>query len=146
MLKEFKDFAMRGNVVDMAVGVIIGGAFGKIVSSLVADVLMPPLGLILGKVNFTSLFITLAGEQYPSLAAAKEAGAPTLNYGMFLQQTFDFIVVAFVVFVLVRQLNRLKTKPAEPAPKTRDCPLCLSSIPRQATKCAHCTSDVSPVT
>lgn len=146
MLKEFKEFAMRGNVIDMAVGVIIGGAFGKIVSSLVADVLMPPLGLVLGKVNFTSLFISLTGESYPSLAAAKEAGAPTLNYGMFLQQTFDFIILAFVVFLFVRQINRFKAKPPAEAPKTRDCPLCLSSIPKQATKCAHCTADVSPVT
>jgi large conductance mechanosensitive channel len=144
MLKEFKEFALRGNVVDMAVGVIIGGAFGKIVSSMVSDVLMPPLGLVLGKVDFTSLFVSLGGEQYPSLAAAKTAGAPTLNYGVFLQHTFDFVILAFVVFLLVQQVNRLRPKHVEP-PKTRDCPLCFSAIPKQATRCAHCTSEVSPV-
>ena len=146
MLKEFKEFALRGNVVDMAVGVIIGGAFGKIVSSLVSDVLMPPLGLLLGKVDFTSLFVSLSGESYPSLAAAKEAGAPTLNYGVFLQSTFDFVILAFVVYLLVSQVNRLKPKAPEEAPKTRDCPLCFSAIPKKATRCAHCTSEVSPVT
>jgi len=144
MLKEFKEFALRGNVVDMAVGVIIGGAFGKIVSSMVSDVLMPPIGLLLGKVDFTSLFVSLSGEPYPTLAAAKEAGAPTLNYGTFLQHTFDFAILAFVVFLLVRQMNRLKPKPVEEAPKTRDCPLCFSAIPKQATRCAHCTSEVVP--
>ncbi|HSF68394.1 MAG TPA: large conductance mechanosensitive channel protein MscL [Nitrospiraceae bacterium] len=118
MLKEFKDFAMKGNVLDMAIGVIIGGAFGKIVSSLVSDVLMPPLGLILGKVDFSSLFINLSGTPQPSLAAAKAAGAPTLNYGVFLQATFDFIIIAFVIFVLVKQVNRFKreTPPPPPAP------------------------------
>ena len=143
MLKEFKEFALRGNVVDMAVGVIIGAAFGKIVASMVSDVLMPPLGLLLGKVDFTSLFISLSGEPYPSLAAAKAAGAPTLNYGVFLQSSFDFVILAFVVFLLVRQVNRLKPKPVEAA-KTRDCPLCFSAIPKQATRCAHCTSEVVP--
>ena len=118
MLKEFKDFAMKGNVLDMAIGVIIGGAFGKIVSSLVSDVLMPPLGLLLGKVDFSSLFLNLSGTPQPSLTAAKAAGAPTLNYGVFLQATFDFIIIAFVIFVLVKQVNRFKreTPPAPPAP------------------------------
>jgi large conductance mechanosensitive channel len=143
MLKEFKEFALRGNVIDMAVGVIIGGAFGKIVSSMVSDVLMPPLGMVLGKVNFTSLFVSLSGEPYPSLEAAKAAGAPTLNYGVFLQHSFDFVILAFVIFLVVRQMNRLKPKPAEPA--TRDCPRCLSSIPKKATRCASCTSEVEPV-
>jgi large conductance mechanosensitive channel len=118
MLKEFKDFAMKGNVLDMAIGVIIGGAFGKIVSSLVSDVLMPPLGLLLGKVDFSSLFLNLSGTPQPSLTAAKAAGAPTLNYGVFLQATFDFIIIAFVIFMLVKQVNRFKREapPAPPAP------------------------------
>mgnify|MGYP006263614847 CR=1 FL=1 len=118
MLKEFKDFAMKGNVLDMAIGVIIGGAFGKIVSSLVSDVLMPPLGLLLGKVDFSSLFLNLSGTPQPSLTAAKAAGAPTLNYGVFLQATFDIIIIAFVIFMLVKQVNRFKREapPAPPAP------------------------------
>ena len=115
MLKEFKEFAMKGNVLDMAIGVIIGGAFGKIVSSLVGDVLMPPIGLLMGKVDFSSLFLTLSGQDYPSLAAAKAAGAPTLNYGVFLQTVFDFVIIAFVIFLLVKQVNRLKSAPP-PAP------------------------------
>lgn len=115
MLKEFKEFAMKGNVLDMAIGVIIGGAFGKIVSSLVGDVLMPPIGLLLGKVDFSSLFLNLSGQDYPSLAAAKAAGAPTLNYGVFLQTVFDFVIIAFVIFLLVKQVNRLKSAPP-PAP------------------------------
>ena len=115
MLKEFKEFAMKGNVVDMAIGVIIGGAFGKIVSSLVSDVMMPPLGLLMGKVDFSSLFINLSGTPQPSLIAAKAAGAPTINYGVFLQATFDFIILAFVIFLLVKQMNRFK-KEAPPAP------------------------------
>jgi large conductance mechanosensitive channel len=115
MLKEFRDFAMRGNVLDMAIGVIIGGAFGKIVSSLVSDVLMPPIGLLLGKVDFSSLFLNMSGTPQPSLAAAKAAGAPTLNYGVFLQSVFDFIIIAFVIFMLVKQVNRFK-KEAPPAP------------------------------
>ena len=115
MLKEFKDFAMKGNVLDMAIGVIIGGAFGKIVSSLVSDVLMPPIGLLMGKVDFSSLFLNLSGTPQPSLAAAKAAGAPTLNYGVFLQSVFDFIIIAFVIFMLVKQINRFKRE-APPAP------------------------------
>ncbi len=142
MLKEFKEFAMKGNVLDMAIGVIIGGAFGKIITSLVSDVLMPPLGLLLGKVDFSSLFLNLSGTPQPSLAAAKAAGAPTVNYGVFLQTVLDFIIIAFVIFMLVKQVNRLKTPAAPSAPTTRDCPLCLSTIPIKATKCAHCTSAV----
>jgi len=115
MLKEFRDFAMRGNVLDMAIGVIIGGAFGKIISSLVSDVLMPPIGLMMGKVDFSSLFINLSGTPQPSLMAAKAAGAPTINYGVFLQATFDFIIIAFAIFMLVKQVNRFK-KEAPPAP------------------------------
>ncbi len=146
MLKEFKEFAVRGNVVDMAVGVIIGGAFGKIVSSLVNDVLMPPLGLALGKVDFTSLFISLNGEDFPSLAAAKTAGAPVLAYGTFLQSSFDFLILAFVVFLLVRQVNRLKGHPpAPPEPSTRECPLCFSSVQKKATRCAFCTGELTAI-
>jgi large conductance mechanosensitive channel len=115
MLKEFKEFAMKGNVLDMAIGVIIGGAFGKIVSSLVSDVMMPPIGLLMGKVDFSSLFLNLSGTPQPSLAAAKAAGVPTLNYGVFLQSVFDFIIIAFVIFMLVKQVNRFK-KEAPPAP------------------------------
>lgn len=142
MLKEFKEFAMRGNVLDMAIGVIIGGAFGKIISSLVSDVLMPPLGLLLGKVDFSSLFINLSGTPQPSLVAAKAAGAPTLNYGVFLQSVFDFIIIAFVIFILVKQVNRFKAAPPAGPATTKDCPHCLSVIPIKATKCAHCTSNV----
>jgi large conductance mechanosensitive channel len=116
MLKEFKDFAMRGNVLDMAIGVIIGGAFGKIISSLVSDILMPPLGLLMGKVDFSSLFINLSGTPQPSLTAAKAAGAPTINYGVFLQATFDFVIIAFVIFLLVKQVNRLKKVEASAPP------------------------------
>jgi large conductance mechanosensitive channel len=140
MLKEFRDFAMKGNVLDMAIGVIIGGAFGKIVSSLVSDVLMPPIGLLMGKVDFSSLFINLSETPQPSLAAAKAAGTPTINYGVFLQATLDFVIIAFVIFMLVKQVNRLKKEPPTGPPTTKDCPHCLSTIPIKATKCAHCTS------
>ena len=143
MLKEFKAFVLRGNVVDLAIGVIIGAAFGKIVSSFVGDLLMPPIGLLLGKADFSNLFINLTGQPYPTVAAAKAAGAPTLNYGAFLQTIVDFVIVAFAVFLVIRQVNRL-SPPAPPAPATRPCPLCLSNIPLRATRCAHCTSEVNP--
>jgi large conductance mechanosensitive channel len=144
MFKEFKEFAMRGNVLDMAVGIIIGAAFGKIVSSFVADVLMPPIGLLLGKVDFSNLFINLGGQSYPSLEAAKAAGAATLNYGMFLNTIIDFSIVAFAIFLLIKQVNRFTAKKEEsPAtPTTKECPRCLSQIPIKATRCAHCTSDI----
>ncbi len=144
MLKEFKEFAMRGNVLDMAVGIIIGAAFGKIVSSLVEDVLMPPIGLLLGKVDFSSLFINLSGQSYPSLEAAKAAGAATLNYGIFINAIINFLIVAFAIFLLIKQVNRFTAKKEEApaAPSTKDCPRCLSQIPIKATRCAHCTSDV----
>ena len=142
MLKEFKEFAMRGNVLDMAVGIIIGAAFGKIVTSFVGDILMPPLGLLLGKVDFSSLFISLSGS-YPSLAAAKAAGAPTINYGVFLNTILDFLIVAFVIFMLIRQVNRFMPKPAPAAPPaTKDCPYCASTVPLKATRCPHCTSEI----
>ncbi len=144
MLKQFKEFVMRGNVAELAVGVIIGAAFGKIVSSFVGDLLMPPIGLLLGKAEFANLFINLSGQHYATVAAAKAAGAPTLNYGAFLQAIVDFVIVAFAVFLLIKQVNRL-FPPAAPAQTTRPCPLCLSQIPQKATRCAHCTSEVKPV-
>lgn len=144
MLEEFRKFVLRGNVLDMAVGVIIGGAFGKIVGSLVADVLMPPIGLLLGRIDFAGLFVTLSGQAFPTLAEAKKAGAPTLNYGLFLQTVVDFLIVALVIFLVIRQVNRLTAKPAAPPPppSTRDCPLCLSRIPVKASRCAFCTAEV----
>ena len=145
MLQEFKKFALQGNVLDMAIGIIIGAAFGKIVSSLVADVLMPPIGLLVGKIDFSSLFLNLSGQDYASLAVAKAAGAPTINYGIFLNNVFDFLIVAFVIFLLVKQINRLKAKEAPAAAlTTRDCPRCLSPVPLKASRCAHCTSDLQP--
>ena len=142
MLKEFKEFAMRGNVMDMAIGIIIGAAFGKIVSSLVNDVLMPPLGLVLGNVDFSNLFINMSGKSYASVAEAKAAGAATLNYGLFLNTVVDFVIVALAIFLLVRQINRLRSEPqAVPAgPPTKQCPYCLTNIPLVATRCSHCTS------
>jgi large conductance mechanosensitive channel len=142
MLKEFREFAMRGNVVDMAVGIILGAAFGKIVSSLVADVIMPPIGLLLGGVDFSEIFITLSGSSYESLAAAKAAGAATINIGLFINTVLDFVIVAFAIFIVIKQMNRLKKAPPPADPTTRDCPHCLSAIPIKATKCAHCTSVV----
>ena len=134
---------MKGNVLDMAIGVIIGGAFGKIVSSMVSDILMPPIGLLMGHVDFSSLFINLSGQPQPSLAAAKSAGAPTINYGVFFQAMLDFAIIAFVIFMIVKQVNRFKKPEAPPAPpSSKNCPYCLSSIPIKAAKCAHCTSDV----
>jgi len=143
MLKEFKQFIMRGNVVDLAVGVVIGAAFGKIVTSFVEDILMPPIGLGLGKVDFSNLFINLSTKDYPSVAAAKAAGAATLNYGIFLNNILNFLIVAFAVFLVIKQVNRLhEPAPAAAAPTTKDCPHCLSAIPVQAMKCAHCTADL----
>ena len=142
MLKEFKAFAMRGNVLDMAIGIIIGAAFGKLVSSFVADVLLPPIGLLLGRLDFSSLFINLSGQAFPTVAAAKAAGAPTINYGIFIGTVIDFIIVAFVIFLLIRQVNRMQKPAAPAAPIAKDCPYCLSKIPIKATRCAHCTSDL----
>jgi large conductance mechanosensitive channel len=141
MFKEFKEFAMRGNVLDLAIGIIIGGAFGKIITSFVNDLLMPPIGLLLGKVDFSNLYINLSGQVYPSLKAAKEAGAATINYGLFLNTVLDFIIVAFAIFLLVRQVNRWTAKPAD-APTTKDCPYCYSTIALKATRCPNCTSEI----
>jgi large conductance mechanosensitive channel len=153
MLKEFKDFAVKGNVVDMAVGIIIGGAFGKIVSSMVNDIIMPPIGLLIGKVDFSNLFIDLSGKDYASLAQAKDAGAPTINYGMFVNNIIDFVVVAFALFLVVKWMNKLRDNaakaeakheaPAPAAPTTKQCPYCLSEIPLKAVRCAYCTADLS---
>lgn len=144
MLKEFKEFAMRGSVLDMAIGVIIGAAFGKIITSLVSDILMPPIGLALGKLDFSNLFIDLSGGNHPTLAAAKQAGAATINYGLFVNTVIDFVIVAFVIFLLVRQVNRMRPAPPPPPPSTRDCPYCLTAVPLQASRCGHCTSELKP--
>lgn len=141
MLKEFKEFAMRGNMLDLAVGVIIGAAFGGVVTSLVNDLLMPPLGRLVGRVDFSSLFVNLSDQHYDSLAAAKAAGAPTLNYGNFLNTIINFIIVAFAVFLLVRAVNKWFPKPVAPV-TTKECPQCAMPIPIQAKKCGHCTSAV----
>jgi len=144
VLKEFKEFAMRGNVMDLAVGVIIGAAFGKIVTSLVEDVLMPPIGQLAGKVDFSGLFISLSGKPYDTLKAAKEAGVATLNYGIFLNNVINFLIVAFVVFLVVQQMNRLTRKPAPAVvPATKDCPQCAMPIPLAAKRCGHCTSQLA---
>ena len=142
MFNEFKQFIMRGNVVDLAVGVVIGAAFGKIVASFVEDILMPPIGLALGKVDFSNLFINLSGKDYPSVAAAKAAGAATLNYGIFLNNILNFLIIAFAIFLLIKQVNRMHEPVPAAAPATKDCPRCLSAIPLKATKCAHCTADL----
>jgi large conductance mechanosensitive channel len=145
MLKEFKEFAMRGNVLDLAVGVIIGAAFGKIVSSLVDDILMPPIGKLMGGVDFSNLFVSLSGQHYDSLAAAKAAGAATINYGLFLNTVINFLIVAFAIFLLVKQVNRLQKPapaPVAAAPATKECPHCLSTIPAKATRCPQCTSQL----
>lgn len=139
--EEFKKFAMRGNVIDMAVGVIIGGAFGKIVSSLVSNVIMPPVGLLLGRMDFSNLFVSLNGEHYATLKAAQDAGAPILAYGSFLNTVLDFAILAFVIFIMVKQINRLNPPPA-PAPTTKQCPYCKSDIALDATRCPHCTSQI----
>ena len=142
MLKEFKEFAMKGNVLDMAIGIIMGTAFGAIVKSLVDDIIMPPIGRLLGNINFADLFINLSGKAYPSLKAAKDAGAATMNYGLFLNTVINFIIVAFVMFLLVRQINRMKKEPAPAAPTTKECKYCLSTIPVKATRCPNCTSQL----
>jgi len=145
MLEEFKKFAMRGNVVDMAVGIIIGAAFGKIVSSLVNDVIMPPIGKLMGGVDFTGLFVNLGDVPYATLAAAQEAGAPTINYGVFINTVLDFLIVAFAIFMAIKGMNSLKKKEEEApaAPDTKECPECLSEIPLAAKRCRYCASEVA---
>jgi len=143
MLKEFKAFIMRGNVIDLAVAVIIGAAFGKIITSLVTDVLMPPIGLVLGKVDFSNLYLNLSGKTYESLAAAKSAGAATINYGLFLNAGIDFLIVAFVLFLVIRTANKMQAAVAKPVaapPAMKDCPQCAMAIPVKAKRCGYCTS------
>lgn len=143
MWKEFRDFAMRGSVVDLAIGIVIGAAFGRVVSYFVNDILMPPLGLLLGNVDFSSLFINLSGKAYGSVAEAKAAGAATINYGIFINSIIDFIIVAFAIFIVVKQMNRLTAKPAPAAvPTTKECPYCVTTIPIKATRCPACTSEL----
>jgi large conductance mechanosensitive channel len=143
MLGEFRDFALRGNMLDMAVGIIIGAAFGRVVSSFVSDILMPPIGLFTGHSDFSNKFINLSGNTYATLAEAKAAGAATINYGVFANALFDFLIVAFAVFMLIRQVNRLKREQPAAAPATRECPFCSSAIAIKATRCPHCTSTIA---
>ena len=133
---------MRGNVLDLAIAVVIGAAFGKIIASLVDDIIMPPIGLALGNVDFANLFVNLSGKDYPSVAAAKAAGAATLNYGIFFNTIFSFLIIAFVIFLLIRSYSKMQKPKLAPAPTTKDCPYCLSPIPIKATRCAHCTSEL----
>jgi large conductance mechanosensitive channel len=143
MFKEFKEFAIKGNVLDMAIGIVIGAAFGKIVASLVDDVIMPPIGVLLNHVDFSNLFVALNGGSYATVSAAKAAGAATLNYGIFLNTVINFLIVATAVYILVKQVNRWKQAPAPAAaPSTRDCPYCLSQVPLKATRCPACTSEL----
>jgi large conductance mechanosensitive channel len=145
MLTEFKKFMMRGNVLDLAVGIIIGAAFGKIVSSFVADILMPPLGLLLGRVDVSGLFVNLSGVTYATIAEAKANNAPTLNYGLFLQSVIDFLIIAFAIFLIIKQVNRFNRRPIEEptAPTSKSCPFCVTSIPLPATRCPNCTSQLA---
>jgi len=142
MIKDFKAFVMRGNVLDMAVGIIIGAAFGKIIGSLVEDVIMPPIGLLLGHVDFSNLFVNLSGKDVASVAAAKAAGAATINYGLFLNTIINFLIVAFAIFVIVRMVSKMQKPAPVAAATTRDCPYCLGAVPLKATKCMHCTSEL----
>jgi large conductance mechanosensitive channel len=148
MLKDFRDFIMRGNVLDLAVAVIIGAAFGKIIASLVNDIIMPPIGLLLGGVDFSSLFIPLNGQTYASLAAAKAAGAPSINYGVFINNVIEFLIIAAAIFLVVRAVNTMQTRMTKPQPAaaatTKECPYCLTTIPLKATRCPACTSELSP--
>ena len=144
-MEEFKKFILRGNVIDLAIGVVIGGAFGTIVTSLVNDVLMPPIGLLLGKVDFSKLYINLSKTKYPSLADAQAAGAPTINYGLFINSLISFLIVAIVIFFIIKLINKLSAEKKEEAPATRECPFCLSQIPLKASRCPCCTSEVDPV-
>ena len=142
MLKDFREFAVRGNVLDLAVAVIIGAAFGPIVTSMVNDIVMPPIGLVLGHVDFKDLFISLGGQSYPTLAAAKAAAAPVIAYGQFVNTVINFLIIAFVIFIIMRQASKLQRKPAA-APTTKDCAFCCTAIPIPATRCPHCTSQLT---
>jgi large conductance mechanosensitive channel len=143
MLNEFKTFIIRGNMIDLAVGIVIGAAFTTVVSSFVADLLMPPIGLLLGRVDFTNLFLTLGGGSYPTIAAAKAAGVPTFNYGLFINNVINLLIVGFAVFIVVKQVNRLRGPEPVVAPTTKECPACTMAIPLKARRCPHCTSEVA---
>lgn len=140
---EFKEFAVKGNVIDMAVGIIIGAAFGSIVNSLVKDVIMPPIGMLMGGINFADMFVALDGKAYATLAEAQAAAAPTINYGLFINSIISFIIVALAIFVLIKKINAMKKEPAPPEPNSKECPYCKESIPKAAVKCSHCTSDLN---
>ena len=140
---EFKEFAVKGSVIDMAVGIIIGAAFGSIVNSLVKDVIMPPIGMLMGGINFADMFVALDGKAYATLSEAQAAAAPTINYGLFINSIISFIIVALAIFVLIKQINAMKKQPAPPDPNTKECPYCKESIPIAAVKCSHCTSDLN---
>ncbi len=142
IMQEFKEFAVKGNVIDLAVGVIIGAAFGKIVTSFVSDVIMPPLGMAMGKVNFSDLFIDLSGKGFTSLKAARDAGAPVISYGLFINTVIDFVIIALVIFMVIKQINRFKKEPAAAPLNTKDCPYCCSAIPIPAKRCPACTSEL----
>jgi large conductance mechanosensitive channel len=142
MLKEFKEFATRGSVMDLAIGVIIGGAFGKVVSSMVNDILMPVVGLLLGRVDFSNLFVTLGDGAFATIADAKKAGVATLNYGLFLNGVMEFLIITLAIFLVIKQVNRLRAPAPAAAPTTKDCPFCKSAIALDATRCPHCTSQL----
>jgi large conductance mechanosensitive channel len=143
MLKDFKEFAVRGNVMDLAVGVIIGAAFGKIVTSLVNDVIMPPIGALTGSVDFSNKFVVLSGGAFNTLKEAKDAGAATINYGIFINEVINFLIIAFVIFLMVRWINKLKSEPPPALPTTKECPFCIGAVPLKATRCPNCTSQLS---
>ena len=143
MLKEWKSFVLRGNIIDMSVGVIVGAAFSKIVSSFTSDILMPPLGMMIGKLDFSNFFISLSGTEYATLAAAKEAGAPVIAYGAFLNTCLDFLIMATAIFILIKQVARFMPAPPPPAPDPRKCPYCKETVADDATKCPHCASDIA---
>ena len=140
---EFKEFAVKGNVIDMAVGIIIGAAFGSIVNSLVKDVIMPPIGMLMGGINFADMFVALDGKAYATLSEAQAAAAPTINYGLFINSIISFIIVALAIFVLIKKINAMKKQPVPADPNTKECPYCKESIPIAAVKCSHCTSDLN---
>ncbi len=145
-VKEFKEFAVKGNAVDLAIGVIIGAAFGAVVNSVVKDIIMPVIGRVLGNADFSNFFVSLSGTKYATLAEAQAAGAPTLNYGLFINALIGFIIIALVLFMIVKAMNRMrKAEAAEPEPSMRDCPFCLTSIPLMATRCPACTSELTPL-
>jgi large conductance mechanosensitive channel len=145
MLKEFREFAIKGSVIDLAIGVIIGAAFSKIVTSLVNDIIMPPIGLLLGKVDFSKLYWNISGKSYASLADAQAAGAPTINYGVFLNSVIQFLIIAFVIFLMVRQINKMKRPEPVVVPDTRECPHCFTPISKKADRCPNCTSQIEPI-